>query len=333
MDPITDLFVTTQVASVVHARLEATAPWGLKADAAERKERVKDSDRPAISPLHLAHFGMVTRGHCWLTVEGIPEVMPLAGGDCFLLAPGSSYALRDHPKTLARSFCEIAPRDRTQVIEYGGGGARTTLVSGWFQFDPASVSTLKRLLPALILIRSDQPRTSTLHTTLNMLASEIAEREPGSDLVVNRLADVLFIECIRVHFGSPSGGCKRGALHAIFDPQIGIALNAIHQRPDAPWTVESLATTCGMSRSGFALRFKELVGETPLEYLTKWRMQKATSFLRNGDKKLFEVAKAVGYDSDAAFSKAFKRNFGVAPREYERNAKSSGELTGGPATV
>jgi AraC-like DNA-binding protein len=318
MDPITDLFLTTQVASVVHARLEATAPWGLKRDANAAEGGAKDSGRPAI-----AHFGMVSRGNCWLSVEGIPDAMPLAGGDCFLLAPGSSYTLRDNPRTRARSFCEVAPKDRSQVIQYGGGGEPTTIVSGWFQFDQTSVKILKSLLPLLILVRGDQVQSLTLHTTLNMLASEMVDRAPGSDLVVNRLADVLFIQCIRAHFGSGSGSCKSGVLRAMFDPQIGVALKSMHERVDSPWTVESVAASCGMSRSAFALRFKELVGETPLEYLTNWRMHKATAFLRNGDKKLFEVAKAVGYDSDAAFSKAFKRTFGRAPREYERTVTAS----------
>jgi AraC-like DNA-binding protein len=317
MDPITDLFLTMQVASVVHARLEATAPWGLKRDANHDEGIARNSAQSAISPLQLAHFGMVTRGHCWLSVEGIPDALPLAGGDCFLLAPGSSYTLRDNPRTRARSFCEVAPRDRSQVIEYGGGGAPTTIVSGWFQFDQASVKILRRLLPLLILVRGDEAQSLMLHTTINMLASEMADRAPGSDLVVNRLADVLFIQCIRAHFGSRSEACKRGVLHAMFDPQIGAALKSMHEKVESPWTVESLATASGMSRSAFAMRFKELVGETPLEYLTNWRMHKATAFLRKGDKKMFEVAKAVGYDSDAAFSKAFKRVFGVAPRGYD----------------
>ena len=321
MDPITDLFLTTQVASVVHARLEATAPWGLKRETHVAEGTAKHSTQPAISPLQLAHFGMVTRGHCWLSIDGIPDAMPLDGGDCFLLAPGSSYTLRDNPRTRARSFCEVAPRERSQVIQYGGGGAATTIVSGWFQFDRTSIKILKNLLPLLILVRGDEAQSLTLRTTLSILASEMADQAPGSDLVVNRLADVLFIQCIRAHFGSRSEACNRGVLHAMFDPQIGVALKLMHERVENSWTVGSLAAASAMSRSAFALRFKELVGETPLEYLTSWRMHKAMAFLRRGDKKLFEVAKAVGYDSDAAFSKAFKRAFGAAPREYERNAR------------
>ncbi len=319
MDPITDLFLTTQVASVVHARLEATAPWGLKREANSGEGIAKDPAQPAISPSQLAHFGMVNRGQCWLSVEGIPDEMPLAGGDCFLLAPGSSYTLRDNPRTHPRSFCEVAPRDRSQLIQYGGGGAPTTIVSGWFQFEQTSVKILRRLLPLLILVRADEAQSFALHTTMNMLASEMGEQAPGSDLVVNRLADVLFIQCIRAHFGSRSEVCRSGLLHAIFDPQIGAALKAMHENVEEPWTVESLAAACGMSRSAFAARFKELVGETPLEYLTNWRMHKAAALLRKGDRKLFEVAKSVGYDSDAAFSKAFKRTFGLPPREYERS--------------
>jgi len=153
-----------------------------------------------------------------------------------------------------------------------------------------------------------------------MLASEMAELAPGSELVVNRLADLLFIHSIRAHIGSESEACKSGLLRAIFDRQIGVALRSMHEKVEHRWTVESLAAACGMSRSAFAVRFKDLVGETPLEYLTSWRMQKASTLLKKGDRKLVEVAESVGYDSDASFSKAFKRVLGIAPREYRRSS-------------
>jgi len=307
LDPITDLFQTMQIVGVVHARLEATAPWGLKSDAdvAEGTTKDKRSAEAAPSPFHFAHFGMLSRGNCWLGVEGIPDPIPLAGGDCFLLAPGSAYTLRDNPRTRTRNLCEVAPRNGSQLIEYGGGGAPTTIISGWFRFGATSVKPLTRLLPPLILIKADQAQSLALHTTLNMLASETAISAPGS---------------IRAHIASQSEACKNGLLRAIFDPQIGSALKSMHEKVEHPWTVESLAAACGMSRSAFAVRFKDLVGETPLEYLTSWRMQKATGLLQKGDKKVFEVAESVGYDSDAAFSKAFKRIVGVAPRQYRRSA-------------
>jgi AraC-like DNA-binding protein len=320
VDPITDVFKTMHVASVVHARLEATAPWGLVREAEVGNEAIPHSAASENSPSQLAHFGMVSRGNCWLSVEGIPDPLPLTGGDCFLLAPGSTYALRDDPRTRARSFCEIAPRNGGNVIHYGGGGVPTTIISGWFRFGQTSVKPLKRLLPELILVKADQAQTLALHATLQLLASEMAEPGPGAEVVVNRLADILFIQCVRAHIASSSETCKSGWLRAIFDPKIGAALKAMHERIENPWTVETLAAAAGMSRSAYALRFKDLLGETPLEYLTNWRMYKATGLLREGDRKLFEVAKSVGYDSDAAFSKAFKRVLGLAPREFRRSA-------------
>src|SRR6266853_1907441 len=151
-------------------------------------------------------------------------------------------------------------------------------------------------------------------------SQEMAEPAPGSEVMVNRLADILFIQCVRAHIASSSETCQSGWLRAIFDPKIGTALKAMHERVENAWTVETLAAAAGMTRSAFALKFKELLGETPLEYLTNWRMYKATGLLREEDKKLFDVAKSVGYESDAAFSKAFKRVLGIAPKEYRRSA-------------
>jgi Cupin len=157
LDPISDFFQTLQIVGVVHARLEATAPWGLKtgADVADGVSNDKHSGDSASSPFDFAHFGMLSRGNCWLSVEGIPEPIPLAGGDCFLLAPGRAYTLRDNPRTRLRSLCEVAPKG-SKVIEYGGGGAPTTIISGWFRFGATSVKPLTRLLPPLILIKADQ---------------------------------------------------------------------------------------------------------------------------------------------------------------------------------
>ena len=314
MDPITDIFQTMHVTAVVHSRLEATAPWGLMREA-QIEEKVTPSGR-RFSPSELAHFGMISRGNCWISVEGIPDPIPLTGGDCFLLAPRTSFTLRDNPRTRPRSFCEVAPKASSNVVHYGGSGAPTTIISGYFSFDRVSLKPLTQLLPNLILVKADQARTLALHTTLQLLASEMSEQAPGSEVAANRLAELLFIQTLRAHIASASESCKRGWLRAIFDSQIGAALKSIHEDVSSPWTVESLATAAGMSRSAFAVRFKELLGHTPLEYVTEWRMQKASQLLQKDDQKLVEIAHSVGYESDAAFSKAFKRVVGVAPRQY-----------------
>jgi AraC-like DNA-binding protein len=211
------------------------------------------------------------------------------------------------------------PRDRAKangnVAHHGGGGAPTTIVCGSLSFDRASLKPITQLLPSFILIKAEQARTLALHDTMRALASEMAEQVPGSEIVATRLAEVLFIQILRAHIASGPERNK-GWLRAVFDPQMGTALSAIHDRVNTPWTVESLAEAAGMSRSAFAARFKELLGQTPLEYVTEWRMQKAMQLLEQRDKKLIDVARSVGYESDAAFSKAFKRVVGANPGEY-----------------
>jgi AraC-like DNA-binding protein len=304
-------------------RLEATAPWGL-IGGKESEEKVTPSDK-TISPTDLAHFAMLSRGNCWLSVEGIPEPIPLTGGDCFLLARDISIVMRDSPRTRPRStFREIAAKASSNVAHYGGGGASTTVVCGSLSFDRASLKPITQLLPRFILIKADQAQTLALHITMQALASEMAGQAPGSEVVTTRLAEVLFIQILRAHIASEPER-NQGWLRAIFDPQVGAALCAVHDGVSTPWTVESLAEAATMSRSAFAVRFKELLGQTPMEYVTEWRMQKAMQLLEQRDKKLIDVARSVGYESDAAFSKAFKRVVRASPGEYvKRRLESCG---------
>src|ERR1700686_1941525 len=265
LDPITDIFRTMQITAFGQHRLEATAPWGLIQEK-QTEEKVTPSEGK-MSPTDLAHFAMLSRGNCWLSVEGIPEPIPLTGGDCFLLDRDTSIVMRDSPRTRPRStFREIAAKANGNVANYGGGGAPTTIVCGSFSFDRASLKPITQLLPSFILIKADQARTLALHNTMQALASEMAEQVPGSEVVATRLAEVLFIQALRAHIASGVGWRNKGWLRAIFDPQIGTALSAIHDSINTPWTVESLAEAAGLSRSPFAARFKELLGQTPLEY-------------------------------------------------------------------
>jgi AraC-like DNA-binding protein len=300
MDPLTDVFTSMRVESVVYGRLEATAPWALRFEA----------------PSH-AKFGIVQRGNCWLTVDGV-EPVPLTGGDCYLLPRGDSFTLGDDPHTPARSFSEMTAPECGSVMRYGGGGAPASVIGGKFSFDGLSSRPLTDLLPPVIHIRADEARGRALQGTLQLLAAEITSPGPGSTVIVSRLADTLFVQAIRAHIAS-AGCMKSGWLRALGDPAIGTALKSMHDRIEHPWTVAELAMSAGMSRSAFAPRFKELVGETPLEYLTRWRMYQAGRLLRDGKRKLFEVAHLVGYESDGAFNKAFKRVLGVTPGEYRTN--------------
>jgi AraC-like DNA-binding protein len=314
LDPISDVFRTLHVTAFGQHRLEATAPWGLKGGGAQGEDAPNAGQRT--SPTDLAHFAMLSRGNCWLNVEGIADPIPLTGGDFMLLDSDTSIVMRDSPRTSPKStFREIAANAKSNVAHCGGGGAPTTIVCGSLSFDRASLKPITQLFPSFILIRADQARTFALHNTMQALASEMAEQVPGSEIVATRLAEVLFIQVLRAYIASQPER-NHGWLRAVFDPQIGSALTAFHDRIGAPWTVESLSEAAGVSRSAFAARFKDLLGQTPLEYVTGWRMQKAIQILQQRDRKLIDVARAVGYESDAAFSKAFKRVVGANPGEY-----------------
>src|SRR6202453_3758956 len=181
LDPVTDIFRTMHVTAVGLHRLEATAPWGLEQEK-QTEEKVTPSNKK-MSATDSAHFAMLSRGNCWLSVEGITEPIPLAGGDCFLLAPGTSIVLRDSEERRPRwSFREVGAKANGNVALCGGGGAPTTIVCGSLSFDRDSLRPITQLLPNFILMKADQARTLALHTTVQALASEMEEQAPGSEV-------------------------------------------------------------------------------------------------------------------------------------------------------
>ena len=203
--------------------------------------------------------------------------------------------------------------DRYAIIRHGGGGAGTTLVCGAVRFDHPAARSLIALLPSTIhLAEPDRSGAEWLPATLRMMAAEAAELRPGGETVLTRLADVLVIQAIRAWLAADPGG-RTGWLGALRDRQIGRALALVHREPARDWTVAALAAECAMSRSAFAARFTELVGEPAMQYVTRWRMQTALHELSSGDSTVAELAGRLGYRSEAAFSRAFKRVFGIAP--------------------
>src|SRR5580698_7334604 len=218
LDPITDIFRTMHVTAFGLHRLEATAPWGVKQEN-QSEERVTHSGKKT-SPTDLAHFAMLSRGNCWLSVEGIAEPMPLTGGDCFLLAKGTSIVLRDSPRTHPRwTFREVGAKANGNVARCGGGGAPTTIVCGSLSFDRASLKPVTQFLPSFILMKAEQARTLALHNTMQALESEMAGQKQGPEVVATRLAEVLFIQVLRAHI-APGPERNKGWLRAVFDPQM-----------------------------------------------------------------------------------------------------------------
>ena len=210
------------------------------------------------------------------------------------------------------------------AFHHGGGGGKSALVAGYFQFENRAANLFLAALPALMHIRAEDGQSVPwLEATLKFLASESTSEVPGAQIIMVRLTDVLFIQTLRAYIAQDAKDgqtCtnEAGMFRALIDPQIGKALEVIHQQPDHPWTVAELAARVSMSRTGFAVRFTTMAGIAPLEYVRKWRMQKASDFLRQGEEPLEDIAGRVGYESGAAFSKAFKREMGLPPGLYRK---------------
>jgi AraC-like DNA-binding protein len=268
------------------------APWGLSA-----------------APRDQFIFHIVARGECWFEVDG-SEPAHASTGDVLLLAPRRAHVLRDSPTSRALPFEQVAmaarPIDDPRAMQ---------LVCGAFRVDD---DTLLRALPAVIHTHELASAAGTwLGHTIKLLAFESAHQHPGGATVVSRVCDALFVYVIRSALAKLPPH-EASWLHALSTPKMGDALRLMHNEPTKDWSVGELAQRVGLSRSAFAQQFADVVGETPMQYLIKWRVQKAASLLRSGEAGIAEVAARVGYQSDVAFSKAFKRAMGVTPGAYRR---------------
>jgi AraC-like DNA-binding protein len=308
MDVLTDVLETVRARAAWSGRIEARGPWDMALEAG-----------------HDARFHAVLEGRAFLSRDGAVPLQ-LSAGDLVALPHGDPHVLADtatgpfsgrHLNTGVRAGA-CAP------LRIGGAGEHTTLVSGRIEYDDRRGNAIFGLLPSIIVLRGELVRSVPwLEPTLRTLACEAASGRPGSLTVVNRLAEVVLVQIVRGHLSSLDAG-SGGFLSALADRQIGSALSLIHQSPGLSWTVQELAARVAMSRSAFAARFTRLVGEPPLHYVARWRMQKACSLLREGRATIGAVAEAVGYESEAAFSKAFKRAVGTAPGAYRRAKRASG---------
>jgi AraC family transcriptional regulator, alkane utilization regulator len=307
MDLLADALSIVQFTGTVYCQTEFTAPWGV-----DWEQRAGH-----------AGFFMVTRGGCYMDSDAFREPLALRPGDFVITPKAKGYILRDSPSGKAKRFDDVAGAPGTvsshRVIQYGGGGVVTNLIMGCFKFDETSKNPLIQSLPDFIVVKAEEMQAVPwLEPTLRFLASECSEEKLGSSLTVSKLTELVFVQAIRFylsnsdHRTTPPNWLKGAA-----DPCIGRALSRMHESPEAPWTVASLAEASGMSRSAFASRFKELTNTSPLDYLTIWRMQKAEKLISDGGISLAEVSAIVGYQSEAAFSKAFKREIGVPPGMFK----------------
>jgi AraC-like DNA-binding protein len=265
-----------------------------------------------------AQFHMVVSGHCWLNLKDSKEQIRISAGDIVVFPLGDAHSLYDSPDSKLVSGQEVVEAIKKQRPMFEGDKVDTTLVCGHFEFDRSINHPLIDALPPFIHIPdAERSQLSWLETATNVIIQETDSGIPGSDVIVNRLAEVLFIQILRAYM--LRNNFSNGFLAALRDRQINKALELIHATPNADWTVEKLGREIGMSRSAFSSRFKELVGLAPIEYTTNWRMQKAYEMFKDTQLPLSTIAKQIGYISEPAFSRAFKRQFKQNPGAMRRS--------------
>lgn len=304
VDPLGEALHFLRLSGTFYTRSEFSAPWGL-----------------ALPPLaDCLMFHVVNAGRAWLDVDGHERVL-LRPGDLALVPHGLGHTLASEPDGAADALFDLpreAVSERYDILRHGGGGAPTHMVCGAVRFDHPAARQLVALLPKAIVIEA----AHTLHDdwighTLRLMAAEARELRPGGETIITRLSDILVIQAIHAWI-ERDPAARTGWLGALKDRQIGRALTLIHRDPAHAWTLASLASQVAMSRSAFAARFAELVGVPAMQYVARWRMQLAATTLKESGAALADVAARLGYQSEAAFSRAFKRCVGVSPGAVRR---------------
>jgi AraC-like DNA-binding protein len=308
-DALSEVLADLRLSDGSYGRCELTNPWGI--------------DFP---PLAQARFHFVVSGECWLRAPKRGWV-ELHAGDVVLMPQGVHHALANKPngrvKPLARMPLEEIG-DRTYQMRAGGSGAKNILVCCSVGFDQPAIEPLLRLMPPMLLVRAGAREDPVLPVLLDAMAEEVLGRRVGAATIMTRLADVVITRVIRAWVESRSED-THGWLAAIRDPYIGRALAAIHQQPGERWSVESLAEVAMTSRSVFSERFSAVIGMPPARYLAQWRMNIAKAWLRDDQRTVADTAAKLGYDSEAAFSRAFKRWSGVPPSEMRRQGRNAAD--------
>jgi AraC-like DNA-binding protein len=303
-DPLSDVITLIKARSVVTGRLYAGGDWSL------------------LFPVpHDVKFHAVVKGSCWMTWEGDRKPFRVEAGDMVLYTEKRRMILATD---LALSPMEVSnlPRDAKDVSLTLGSGDDFLLLGGHIEFDTTGGSLLTDVLPSYIHVKRMDEESAPLQQLATQMVDEVHAVRPGSRLGTTMLAQLMFVHLLRAHSRNASSETS-GWLRALADERIGPTLRLIHGKPEHNWGLEELAQAAAMSRSAFALHFKAVVGVSPVAYLIRWRMRLAESALREGNTSVSSLAYSLGYTSESAFSNAFKREMGVAPKHYRIAASGS----------
>jgi AraC-like DNA-binding protein len=296
MDPLSDVLMLLEPRSAVSGGLDAGGAWSV---VFPRSEGLK--------------CYVVVEGACWLSMEGVHDPVQMEAGECFLFSQGRSFRLASDLAVRPMSVKAMWASRHGDVFVCNGGGD-FFLAGSHFDFGGQHGVTLLDALPPVVRIRNEAGR-DVLQWSIERMRQELRERQPGAALMVQYLVHMMLVQALRQYLQDRTVAGASWLL-ALGDKQIGAALAAMHEAPARRWTLRQLAERAGMSRSIFALKFREEVGATPMAYLTRWRMVLAADKLTSSRDSISTVAAALGYESESAFSLAFKKVMGCSPRRF-----------------
>jgi AraC-like DNA-binding protein len=317
MDILSDALRVIRLKGALFLNAEFGEPWCVDAPAGTELGRIAGSgDR------HLAVCHLVTEGRCWVQAMSGPPI-ELSAGDVAVLPHGDAHRIGSglHGAALSAGDAVHVKLPSLEYTRYGGPGAATVVVCGWFAYERDLRNPMMAALPIVLRARlRARPSTLWLESAIRYAVDESASQRPGSRIIADKLAELLFVEALRAYAETLAKG-QTGWLAALRDPLVGRSIALMHERPGEAWTVASLAGAAHSSRTVLAERFAALVGMPPMQYLTQWRIALAAHLLRAEDgPSLARVAEQIGYDSEAAFSRAFKRQYGLPPGAWRRRA-------------
>lgn len=310
MDLLSDILAHMRLKGTLYFRTSFTSPWSVRVPSFENVAR-----------FHFAH-----KGSCFVRVEGDDDPIPLGQGDLVIIMRGASHTLYCDPLTenealMLDEVVEQSGFTGSGTLVYGQPGTdqETQLVCGHFAFDKDASHPLIEALPSSIQIKNyGEAAGRWMENTLRVIGAEAGTSGLGSDLIALKMSEIIFAQVLRTHLESV--GSDRPVLAGFADTNIARALKAVHDDPGFNWSLEQLGNLAGMSRTSFVNKFTSCVSMTPMEYITHWRMQIARKLLAETSSPIIEVAEQVGYQSEAAFGRVFKKHFECAPATYRRSA-------------
>lgn len=317
MDVLSDILSHMKLAGTLYFRTSFTSPWSVRVPAYE----------------NVARFHFARRGRCLVRVNVAEPALVLEQGDLVIITRGAAHTLycdaaTEHSAVMLDRVLEESGFNGTGTLVYGDNddGQETQLVCGHFTFDTQASHPLIDTLPDTIHLQEYGNHAGTwIENTLRMISAEASKQQLGSDLIARKLSEILFAQALRSYLTEV--GADRQVMAGFADRKISAVLSAVHKDPSLAWTIDKLADVAGMSRTAFVNRFTQTMSSTPMSYITQWRMQLARERLTGSTDPIVLIAESAGYQSEAAFSRVFKRFFGVAPAMCRREARFAGTET------